>query len=263
VTIAVVIPSRLAANPSTSPAAAARTLYLDRALASVFAQTRRDLVSQVIVCVDPGKAGEVPARITATSAGGLAVEVVEADKPGQAAALNASLRAVRAPWVAFLEDDDVWRPSRIARQWEFTGSYDLVTCSQEEVSESGVPIGINDFPTPSGWLLRVDGTGALPFDESFVWHVDTEMLGRLKRANARRMHVATDAHAGRALANVACSSSVVRDAGAPLVIRTRNTQGGMAQIARHARAARQSRLEHEEMWRRYADLFPATRGVPW
>lgn len=261
--IAVVIPSRLAADPSSMPVAAQRPLYLNRALASVHAQTRRDLISQILVCVDPGRAREVPKRIASESTDGLTVDVVEGAVPGQASALNAGMASVAARWVAFLEDDDVWRPSRIAMQWEHAGEFDLVTCSQEEVGENGVHVRVNDFPTPSGWLLRSDGRDVPRFDESFVWHVDTDMLGRLKRANARRIHLAPEMHSGEVLAHVARSSSVVLSAGAPLVIRTLNRMGGMAQISRSARAARQSRLEHEEMMRRYADLFPATGGVPW
>ncbi|MEO8304989.1 MAG: glycosyltransferase family A protein [Betaproteobacteria bacterium] len=261
--IAVVIPSRLAPNSSSAPVAADRALYLDRALASVQAQTRRDLISQVVVCVDPGRSREVPARIALTSFGGLAVEVIEGDTASQASALNAGIRSVTAGWIAFLEDDDVWRPERIETQWEYAGKHDLVTSSQEEVGENGAHVRIQHFPTPSGWLLRADGRDSPRFDESFVWHVDTEMLGQLKRANARRVHFAPAEHVGNGLAWVACSSSIARNAGAPLVIRTLNTLGGMAQISRSARAARQSRLEYQEIRRRYGDLFPATGGVPW
>jgi glycosyltransferase involved in cell wall biosynthesis len=257
--IAVVIPSRLAGDPMR----AAGALYLDRALRSVYAQTRKDLLAQVVICVDPGMAGAIPARIAEASREGIAVEVVEGTVAGQAAALNAGLRTAKAEWLALLEDDDVWRPNRIAAQWEHAAAYDLVTCSQEEVSEQGQFVRINDFPTPSGWLLRAGDRNLPSFDESFRWHVDTDMLGQLARANVRRLHLAIDSNAGEWLPHVALHSSIVRQPGPPLVIRTLNPRGGMGQIARSAKAARQSRLEHEEMSRRYRDLFPSTGGLPW
>jgi len=101
-TISVIIPTR------------DRPLFLTEALRSVLAQHLRP--DQVIV-VDDGGAGE--ARRIADLVGAsdsVATAVVEGPGRGPGAARNAGLRAAKGELVAFLDDDDLWHPGKLARQ---------------------------------------------------------------------------------------------------------------------------------------------------
>lgn len=257
--ITVVVPSRIARNPESAHEIPGGVLFLDGALGTIKAQTRADLIKQVVIAVDPGRKADVPARFLQTWC---AHDVVEAPTASQASALNAGVAVATQPWIAFLEDDDQWRNgNKIETQVKFTDRYDLITCNQEEVSTSGGFERVNDFPTPSGWLVRAE---KLPrFDESFRWHVDTEMLGQLKRAGARRIHICAPSHGTAWIQHISHSSDIHRINGSPMVVRRNNPGGGMAKIASDAEAGAQSKAEHEEMARRYADLFPKTQGIPW
>ena len=84
--------------------------YLCEALESIFAQTYQRL--EVIVADDGSTDGtlEVAARY-----GGRVRVVVQANA-GPAAARNLGLRTASAPFLAFLDQDDVWHPEKLARQ---------------------------------------------------------------------------------------------------------------------------------------------------
>ena len=91
--VAVVVPTR--DRPAT----------LARALASVRAQT---LAPVDVVVVDDGS--EPPARVDDPQ-----VRVLRHDTPaGSAPARNAAIATLTAPLVAFLDDDDAWRPHALA-----------------------------------------------------------------------------------------------------------------------------------------------------
>jgi glycosyltransferase involved in cell wall biosynthesis len=96
--IAVVIPSR------------DRWPLLRTAIAGALAQ--EDVDVQVIV-VDDGSTDRTPAELAALDDPRL--RVLRNDRPlGVAAARNVGLAQVTAPWVAFLDDDDVWAPAHLA-----------------------------------------------------------------------------------------------------------------------------------------------------
>src|SRR3954463_5692049 len=85
---------------------------LDRAIRSVIAQTYP--VSEIIV-VDDGS----PERIDAQSQGAVEVRIVEHDvNRGPSAARNSGIRASSGDYVAFLDADDTWRPTKLALQLE-------------------------------------------------------------------------------------------------------------------------------------------------
>ncbi|MCU1348382.1 MAG: hypothetical protein JWO56_1412, partial [Acidobacteria bacterium] len=59
------------------------------------------------------------------------------DQRGQAAARNRGLAAATAPWVAFLDDDDLWSPVKLRQQLAVataTGA-DLVSCGTVVVDD--------------------------------------------------------------------------------------------------------------------------------
>jgi glycosyltransferase involved in cell wall biosynthesis len=111
-----------------------RPELLQRAVASVLAQTCADF--EVIVvddgsgeASDPAEAARDPRR-----------RVLRHAAPrGAAAARNTGLSAARGDFVAFLDDDDVWLPEKLARQLEAfaTGEPDLglVYCGSLKFSD--------------------------------------------------------------------------------------------------------------------------------
>src|SRR5262249_34956041 len=135
---------------------------------------------EVVVGLDPGVA--LPPRFAGLKA-------AHAAQPRQAAALNAAVAAASGEVLAFLEDDDYWEPRRLEYGLPQLERFDLVTCNQREVDEDGSFVGINDYPTPSGWLLRKATWEAVgPFDESYTF-VDSEWLGRANARSLRRLHL--------------------------------------------------------------------------
>lgn len=97
--VVVVIPTR---NRGDSVARAAR---------SVLAQTHRALE---LVVVDDGSA--VPVALPADVAADPRVRVIRTDGVGAGAARNLGVAASEAQLVAFLDDDDAWRPEKLARE---------------------------------------------------------------------------------------------------------------------------------------------------
>ncbi|GAC1545117.1 MAG: hypothetical protein NVS3B16_14150 [Vulcanimicrobiaceae bacterium] len=83
--------------------------YLAAALASVRRQTAPP---QELVVVDDGSTDE-----TAAIARGFGARVISGPNGGLAHARNVGIRAANAPWIAFLDADDMWRDERLERQW--------------------------------------------------------------------------------------------------------------------------------------------------
>lgn len=89
-----------------------RRAMLARTLHSVLAQ--REVELRVVV-VDDGGTDGTPAAVA--SLGDHRVSVVRHDTPqGVSAARNAGLRHADSPWVAFVDDDDLWSPTKLRAQ---------------------------------------------------------------------------------------------------------------------------------------------------
>lgn len=246
--ISVIIPSRLARNPVSEDG----NLFLDRAVMSVVRQTHK--AHEIIIGLDPG--ATPPGRFSA------GLVIVNATKPGQAAACNAAAHAATGELLAFLEDDDQWHPEHLATQLEaLDDRYDFASASQRVTDETGNFLRHNDFPTPSGWLLDRqvwDEIGG--FDETFRWHVDTDFLGGMGRivrgAWPCRVHVVeAGTRESPWLANVAQSSAILRTRHTEcLVTRCEHPGSGMARIASDQRASIESMGEHHAMFARYGKI---------
>lgn len=111
----------------------------------------------------------------------------------QAEALNTAISGIDCDEpgiIAFLEDDDEWMPDYLC-----TASLALRTCgfvssTQIEVDEAGEHIRINDFPTPSGWMMLNSTLKRVKkFSLDYRFHLDNEWLGRLAEAGIERMHL--------------------------------------------------------------------------
>lgn len=255
VTVHAIIPSRLAANPISE----AGNLFLDRALMSLMWQTRKP--DKVIVGLDPGMSAKVPPRMADPW-----LVFVEATEAGQGHALQAATAASDADVLVYLEDDDQRDKQAIEVALKvMADGADLVTSNQREVDESGGFVRYNDFATPSGWTIKretLEKAGG--WDASYRWHVDNAMLGRLNRANAKRVHLVEDgatrttehrriAWLGNVAAFSAISETTFRE---PLVTRCIHYGSGMARIQSDVQAGRQSAMER-------ARLVAEFGSVPW
>jgi glycosyltransferase involved in cell wall biosynthesis len=93
---------------------------LSRTLATVLGQ--RDVELEVVV-VDDGSTDDTRAWIEGLGDGRVRV-VSNGAGPGVAPARNAGIEEARAPWLAFLDDDDLWAPTKLADQLEAVESLD-------------------------------------------------------------------------------------------------------------------------------------------
>lgn len=84
--------------------------YLGESLESILAQTYQRL--EVIVADD----GSTDATLEVAARYGPRVRVVAQANAGPAAARNLGVRAASAPFVAFLDQDDLWHPEKLTRQ---------------------------------------------------------------------------------------------------------------------------------------------------
>jgi len=89
-----------------------RRPLLARALRSVLAQQRVDVE---VVVVDDGSGDDTGAYLTALADPRLVV-ISHGEGQGVAAARNAGVARATGPWVAFVDDDDVWAPTKLFSQ---------------------------------------------------------------------------------------------------------------------------------------------------
>jgi glycosyltransferase involved in cell wall biosynthesis len=252
--ISVVIPSRTQAEQDR---------FLRRSVGSIRAQTLDAGVEfDVIVSLDRGAA--IPETQGLDS-----VRFIEADAQGQAAALNAGAAVARGDYIAFLEDDDEWHPQKTAYALRVLERCDFVSSTQLEVDEAGQPLKINDFPTPSGWLMPMESWRLIGgFDTSYRWHLDNEWLGRLGNSPLRRLHLVEgdslrDAQAlssrPHLLQCLRAGGPNVRLCGhpvaVPLVRRMVHAGSGMGQIGRSENLQEQARAEGHRLIDRF-QRFP-------
>lgn len=85
---------------------------LREALASVRAQTFADY--EIVVVVNGPDNPQTPATLAAVNAADCVLLRVE--RAGIGPALNAGVRTARGRWIAFLDDDDLWLPDKLAVQ---------------------------------------------------------------------------------------------------------------------------------------------------
>ena len=158
-------------------------LFLENAVASIRAQNLA-AAPQILVGLDAGVTP--PPRLAET----LGVTFVNSAGQSQAAALNAAAARITGDHVALLEDDDQWNPDFLAIACRALEGCDFVSSTQLEVIGDSEIVRINDFPTPSGWVMpRATWDAVGGFNTSYRWHLDNEWLGRLVQTRARRVHL--------------------------------------------------------------------------
>ncbi len=158
--------------------------FIERCLASLVAQEGEALE---VVVVDDGSTDA-----TAERAAAFPVTVVATEHGGVAAARNAGLRAARAPYVGFCDQDDEWLPTKAARQrahLEQRPDLAGVLCRQRWVLAGGtrppwlVPDANGDLGgvAPLSGLFRADALRAVGgFEEGLDGRDDIDLLVRLR-----------------------------------------------------------------------------------
>ena len=161
--------------------------FIGAALDSVAAQT---LAPAEVIVVDDGSTDAGP-EIAAARGG---VHLVRQQRQGVAAARNAGLAVATGELVAFLDQDDVWLPSKLERQAAaLAGDPEtaVVLCHMEMLLEPGTarpewfPARWLEEPqpgyVPSVWLARRSAFTAVGgFDPSFEIACDSDWLARVK-----------------------------------------------------------------------------------
>ena len=66
----------------------------------------------------------------------------------------------------------------------------MVSSTQLERNPDGSVVRVNDYATPSGWLLSNATLKQIgSFDASYRFHLDSEWLGRAAESGVRRFHL--------------------------------------------------------------------------
>ena len=123
-----------------------RSQMLQACVRSVLAQEDVDLE---LIVVDDGSSDETQATLAGIGDSRLSVIKHERSR-GVAAARNAGIRAARGRWVAFLDDDDLWAPTKLVRQVQAgeDAAAGFVYCGAVVFSD-GTDTVVPDRPVPS------------------------------------------------------------------------------------------------------------------
>jgi hypothetical protein len=132
-----------------------RPALLADALASVAAQDEPPARTLV---VDDGSREPV-----AVATGGAVELIRHAVGRGVSAARNRGLEQVTTEWVAFLDDDDLWAPPKLARQLAAAAAAEaaVVWCAVLGVDDRRRPVGIVRAANPEGLMPRLVRTNAI------------------------------------------------------------------------------------------------------
>jgi glycosyltransferase involved in cell wall biosynthesis len=163
--------------------------FLGAALDSVGAQTYPHVE---IIVIDEGSSD----RSVEIVAKRPAVRLLRQGRAGVAAARNAGAEEARGELIAFLDQDDEWRPDKLECQVALLGERPDIAIALthiEVVLEAGTPLPewvLRDWLTtpqrgyiPSTWLVRREAFEQIgPFDTSYAMAADGDWLARAKDA---------------------------------------------------------------------------------
>lgn len=171
--------------------------YLLEALQSVFSQTFRDF--ELLVVDD----GSTDATHSILEAYGDRLTLIQQRNAGHAAARNAALRIARGQWIAMIDADDMWQPTKLEEQLALTDSADIVYTATRNFEDSArvdevtfrdgqCPSGdvfrqllIDNFLTHSSVLLRKSAVVAVGgYDESLKTTCDWDLWLRMSAAGS-------------------------------------------------------------------------------
>jgi FkbM family methyltransferase len=164
-----------------------RPTLLRRAIDSVLAQT---LPAHEIIVVD--NCSPDFDVFEALASYGEAVRIVRnTGNNGCGDARNVAVRIATGDFIAFLDDDDFWKPGKLERQIEAIGSSLMVTCGQEFIPNTGYNVRKikqvtrdmlrmhNPVCGPSTYLCRRDLFDHVEFDTSLKYAEDWDFMIRV------------------------------------------------------------------------------------
>jgi glycosyltransferase involved in cell wall biosynthesis len=119
--------------------------FLAEAVDSVLCQTFGDLE---VIIVDDGSTDNTP-DVVRPYLSDERIRYIRQENKGLSAARNTGIRAARGEFIALLDADDVWLPSKLEKQVHLIGESDdfgLVYCRGEFIGEKGEPLPGIDLP---------------------------------------------------------------------------------------------------------------------
>jgi glycosyltransferase involved in cell wall biosynthesis len=123
--------------------------YVHEAISSALAQ---DFTDHEVIVVDDGSTDGTAEVVERQFPG---IRVLKQRNRGAAAARNAGVRLARGRYVAFLDDDDAWEPTKLSSQVSLFRSRPelaMVFTNWRAIREDGVPVPLRD----RGFLLKGD-----------------------------------------------------------------------------------------------------------
>jgi glycosyltransferase involved in cell wall biosynthesis len=167
-------------RPAVSVVIATRNYgrYLPAALESVLAQTHADFE---VVVIDDGSTDDTPAAVRPFLTD-RRVRYVPVENQGQPGAKNLGVGLSRAPLVAFLDGDDAWEPTKLARQvarMAADPSCDVVCTGRSLLKPDGSLAPADDrLPPPERAYAEMFLTNFICFSSVMVRRSAFERLGR-------------------------------------------------------------------------------------
>ena len=163
-----------------------RRKLVAEAVAAVLAQTREDFE---LIVVDDGSTDDTAAVLERQLKGEARARVLRQENGGTASARNRGIEAARAPWMAFLDSDDLWEPGYLASQLASLADHpgaDLVVADATYVNQgrkAETLFGDPHFRAPTSLAAMCAGAWALP--SAMV--VRTEMARAVRFTNRYRI----------------------------------------------------------------------------
>lgn len=167
--------------PSVSVVMAAKNYarFLPAAVESVLAQTVTDWE---LLIIDDGSTDATPAAVRPFLKDSR-IRCVRADRLGQSRAKNLGIDLGRGEYVAFLDADDVWRPTKLEKQlavFRANPAVGVVASLRELIDEAGALIPRPPTPLPpAGWVRdRMFVQNFVCFSSAVVRRVVFDHVGR-------------------------------------------------------------------------------------
>jgi glycosyltransferase involved in cell wall biosynthesis len=143
---------------------------LEDAVASVRRQTWQDF--EVIV-VDDGSADDTWEAILRMAQAWPRLIPIRAAHAGLAAARNRGVREAKGQWIALLDADDVWLPTKLQRCMEFLAAHpdlSIVYTPMTPMAPDMTPLEGHNKPCHAGWLTEKLFYSIFVHDPAVVFH---------------------------------------------------------------------------------------------